>query len=180
MNVIHSNHLPSDPAEITDAFGSRVASLAVLKNFEYLGFRVPSFCATLLDFSSRINARLGKIPRKHVAVSPSYFRAPDDLEQMIWNHALESTRKSLLDSFLDFSKVPKIIRGTSRMEGSSPLSFAGVCYSHLPGKKQTRADIEGGISGVLAGPRSSYGYYYKKVHKLPDQFFDVGIITLPY
>ncbi len=162
---------------VVDQFGARAGNLQFLKTLESLGFSVPSFACLPIELSATINAHLGVLS-KELIESDKNFKASKLLEKSIWNRAPAHIKKSL-SSAASFSKKSLIIRGTSRLEGLESLSFAGVCYSHIPSKPyQDPLDIETGIKSVLAGARSPYGYYYKQVHKLASHMFDVGIIAM--
>lgn len=170
--------LELSPDQVLDQFGSRVGNLVFAKRFENIGYRVPDFACVPIEVSASINARISLL-HESLLDSEHYFRAPKILEDEIWRHTPEYTKNHVKRLF-GFSDKPLIIRGTSRLEGIEPLSFAGVCYSHLPKNRtqQDTNDLVDGLKGVLAGSRSKYGYYYKNAHNLTSQIFDVGVIGM--
>ena len=163
--------------EMARMCGRRSAVLAKLKTIaKDFGFSVPEFLVVPVSFAHEINERYKKTTDH--GGDPGYL-ALSDKRVNAYQALIEPHLPEIVSAIKTITSVNPILRGSSSLEGSNSLSFAGVCKTVIPQKDIELEDyLKIGMAKVLAGSFTPYANYYLSHHDIHFTGRDVGLIAM--
>lgn len=163
--------------EMARTCGRRSAVLAKLKTIaKDFGFSVPEFLVIPVSFAHEINEHYKETADN--GENPGYL-ALSDKRVNAYQSLVEPHLSEIASAIKTITSANPILRGSSSLEGSNSLSFAGVCKTVIPSKDIGLEDyLKIGIAKVLAGSFTPYANYYLSHHDIHFTGRDVGLIVM--
>lgn len=163
--------------EMTRTCGQRSLVLAKLSVIARdLGFFIPEFLVISTGFAHEINERYEETGgdeeiRSYLALSEKRVNA--------YRALLEPYLPEIVSAIRTVTDANPILRGSSSLEGSNSLSFAGVCKTVIPPRDIGLEDyVKFGVARVLAGSFTPYANYYLSHHNIHPTGRDVGLMAM--
>lgn len=163
--------------EMARTCGQRSSVLARLSTIaKDLGFSVPEFLVVPASFAHEVNecykeTNNDEEGQGYLALSARRVNAYQAL--------LEPYLSEIIPAIRTITETNPILRGSSSLEGSNSLSFAGVCKTVIPQRDIGLEDyIKLGLAKVLAGSFTPYANYYLSHHDIHPTGRDVGIMAM--
>ncbi|PJE64493.1 MAG: hypothetical protein COU90_01465 [Candidatus Ryanbacteria bacterium CG10_big_fil_rev_8_21_14_0_10_43_42] len=163
--------------EMARTCGQRSSVLAKLSVIARdLGFSIPEFLVITTSFAHEVNERYEETggdedARGYLALSEKRVNA--------YRVLLEPYLPEIISAIKTVTDANPILRGSSSLEGSNSLSFAGVCKTVIPLRDIGLEDyVKFGVARVLAGSFTPYANYYLSHHNIHSTSRDVGLMAM--
>lgn len=161
-------------------YGLRSYNLWLLQKYsKHMGYKVPGSVLISSDLSIETSKYLGiDFDIYSILNSNNYLSTDSNVLNIYYNQLLGNKELISVAESVDIGNSP-IIRGTSCAEGYKNLSFAGICHSYIPKTNLSLAEnVTLGTAKVLASIHSPYAKYYFRVHNIPAEGKNIGIIMM--